>query len=377
MSDARVAVMPNVVLAGGRGTAPVLERASPAALRLDQVGAVSRLADQAEHGAIEPADGLRRLDHIGDLRHRFGAVGVVGGHAVLTVGLALILQPTPVALVTATVFGTLIGVLKLYAGHMATAQILMPVCAAILVSWLAFAVAPEKTTDASMRVLIPALVTFLPGSLLTTATLDLAAGEVISGSSRLVAGVMQLVLLSFGMVVGVELSGVPLDEAITNTAQNTLGDWAPWLGVIVFGLGAFVHFSGPPHALGWLLLVLLSAYVGQQLGGHLVSKDLSGFTGALLVTVVAAWVARRPTGPPQMATFLPAFWLLVPGAVGLIGMAEFVGTDREAGLDHFVHMIDTFIAIGLGVLVGNALVLRFTRGSSAPRAHARSARAER
>ena len=79
-----------------------------------------------------------------------------------------------------------------------------------------------------------------------------------------------------------------------------------------------------------------------------------------------------------MATFLPAFWLLVPGAVGLIGMAEFVGTDREAGLDHFVHMIDTFIAIGLGVLVGNALVLRFTRGSaSAPRARARSARAAR
>lgn len=43
------------------------------------------------------------------------------------------------------------------------------------------------------------------GSLLTTATLDLAAGEVISGSSRLVAGTMQLVLLSFGLVVGAEI----------------------------------------------------------------------------------------------------------------------------------------------------------------------------
>ena len=54
------------------------------------------------------------------------------------------------------------------------------------------------------------------------------------------------------------------------------------------------------------------------------------------------------------------------------------GACREAGLDHFVHMIDTFIAIGLGVLVGNALVLRFTRGpSSAPPARARSARAGR
>ena len=47
----------------------------------------------------------------------------------------------------------------------------------------------------------------------------------------------------------------------------------------------------------------------------------------------------------------------MPGAVGLIGMAEFVGSDRDAGLDHFVHTLVTFVSIGLGVLVGNALVL--------------------
>jgi uncharacterized membrane protein YjjB (DUF3815 family) len=212
-----------------------------------------------------------------------------------------------------------------------------------------------------MRVLIPCLVTFLPGSLLTTATLDLAAGEVISGASRLVAGTMQLVLLSFGLVVGATIAGVSLDKAITNVAQNTLGDWAPWLGVVVFGVGAFVHFSGPKRSLGWLLVVLFSAYIGQQVGGELVSDELGGFFGALIVTPVGAWVATRPSGPPALATFLPAFWLLVPGAVGLIGMAEFVGSDREAGLDHFVHAIDVFISIGLGVLVGNAIVLRFAR----------------
>ena len=88
---------------------------------------------------------------------------------------------------------------------------------------------------------------------------------------------------------------------------------------------------------------------------------LGGFFGALVVTPVAAWVATRRAGPPALASFLPAFWLLVPGAVGLIGMAEFVGSNRAAGLDHFVNAVITFIAIGLGVLVGNALVLRTRR----------------
>ena len=294
------------------------------------------------------------------MRHRFGTVGVIGGHMVLTLGLALILQPTPEALAAAAVFGALIGALKIYARDLQTVGVLLPIAAATLISALAFWIAPDQTIDGSMRILIPALVTFIPGSLLTTATLDLSAGEVISGSSRLVAGTMQLVLLSFGIAVGALIAGVSLDKALTNEAKNTLGDWAPWLGVIVFGIGAFVHFSGPPRSLGWLLVVLLAAWIGQQIGGRLVSDTLGAFFGALIATPVAAWVATRPSGPPALASFLPAFWLLVPGAVGLIGMAEFVGSNRAAGLDHFVNSLITFISIGIGVLVGNALVLRLT-----------------
>jgi uncharacterized membrane protein YjjB (DUF3815 family) len=71
--------------------------------------------------------------------------------------------------------------------------------------------------------------------------------------------------------------------------------------------------------------VLAAAYAGQQLGGRIVSDDLAGFFGGLALTPGATWVATRRSGPPQLATFLPAFWTLVPGAVGLIGMAEFVG----------------------------------------------------
>ena len=45
-------------------------------------------------------------------------------------------------------------------------------------------------------------------------------------------------------------------------------------------------------------------------------------------------------------------------------MAEFVGSNRAAGLDHFVNSLITFISIGIGVLVGNAIVLRWTRARS-------------
>jgi len=60
-------------------------------------------------------------------------------------------------------------------------------------------------------------------------------------------------------------------------------------------------------------------------------------------------------GPPSMVTFLPAFWLLVPGAAGLIGVTEIVGTDSPLGPDDFTAAIGTVLMIALGILIGTAI----------------------
>jgi uncharacterized membrane protein YjjB (DUF3815 family) len=86
------------------------------------------------------------------------------------------------------------------------------------------------------------------------------------------------------------------------------------------------------------------------LGGY-----LSGFVGALVMTPVAYLVARLPSGPPPLVSFLPAFWLLVPGALGLIGLAKYLGDDPVAGVQDFLGMVGSMIAIALGVLCGYPL----------------------
>jgi len=359
--DARLVLLPNLTLAAaGAGAPVVLDSTAPSAaeLRLDQVAAVARVARLADRRGVEPGEGLRQLHEAKALQHRFGRIGIVLGHVLVTLGLCLILQPTPVVLFGSAVFGALVGLMKVRARTAPTLRVLLPITAATLVSLIAFAIAPDKATQESLRALIPPLVTFLPGGLITSATLDLVAGHLISGASRLVAGTMQLVLLTLGIAIGAILAGVSLDAATTNTPINTLGAWAPWLGAIVFGVGCYVHFSGPPHSLGWLLVVLLTAWIGEQLGARLLSGQLGAFVGALVMTPVAAWVEERPSGPPSLATLMPAFWLLVPGAVSLIGVAQFVGSKDPAGLGRMLNALVTFVLIGLGVFVGNALVLR-------------------
>lgn len=107
-AGARVAVLPDVVLAaGGRGTPTALDFAhfDSSSHRLDRTAAIAGRQDETEHGAVDPEEGLRRLGEIDALPHRFATLGVIGGHMVLTIGLALILQPTPQALGMAAVFG--------------------------------------------------------------------------------------------------------------------------------------------------------------------------------------------------------------------------------------------------------------------------------
>ena len=359
--DARLVVLPNLTLAAaGRGAPVMLDSAAPSAaeLRLDQMAAVERVARLADQGAVQAVEGLRELDAVEIMPHRFGAVGSVLGHVVMTLGLCLILQPTPIVLLASAFFGALVGLMKLRARAASTLRVLLPITAATLVSLIAFAAAPDTTTEESLRGLVPPLVTFLPGGLITSATLDLVVGHLISGASRLVSGTMQLLLLTLGIAVGAALAGVHLDAATRNTPINTLGVWAPWVGAIVFGIGCYVHLSGPSRSLGWLLVVLMTAWIGEQLGARLLSGQLGAFVGAFAMTPVAAWVEERPSGPPSLATLAPAFWLLVPGAVSLIGVAQFVGAKDAAGVGRMVNALVTFILIGLGVFVGNALVLR-------------------
>ena len=70
------------------------------------------------------------------------------------------------------------------------------------------------------------------------------------------------------------------------------------------------------------------------------------------MTPIALAVSRLPGGPQSQVTFLPAFWLLVPGAMGLIGVTEIVGNPATAGLENLIQPVASIVAIALGVLCG-------------------------
>jgi uncharacterized membrane protein YjjP (DUF1212 family) len=363
---ARILVLPTaLIVSRGRADWAAIESIPQVteAWRLDQVSALYELVDRAERGDVAPSEGLRTLERIRAMSPRHGSTVTLLGYTAMTVALCLILQPTPRDLLTAAALGVLVGFLVLLTRGRPTLTLFAPILAATIVSALTFEAVKHGAADPGLRTLIAPLITFLPGGVLTTATVELASGEMVGGASRLVFGAVQMLLLAFGIVAGAQLVGLPSEAVLGDASANLLGWWAPWLGVVLFGVAAGVYFSAPPGALRWLMVVLLAAWTGQVIGGALVGGEGSGFFGALLMTPVALAIARLPGGPPSQVTFLPAFWLLVPGALGLIGVTHIVGNPATAGIEDLVEPIGAIVSIALGVLCG---VLLFRGIAGAP-----------
>jgi uncharacterized membrane protein YjjB (DUF3815 family) len=151
-----------------------------------------------------------------------------------------------------------------------------------------------------------------------------------------------------------QLVGIPA-VTVAETQTSVIGAIAPWIGVLIFGVGVLLSYSGRPGSLGWMLLVLYVAYAGQVLGGLLFGSSLSAFVGAVVMTPVAVFVATQRTGPPTLVTFLPAFWLLVPGAIALVGVTQVMGEARVDGVSSILNAGVTIVSIALGVVLGLGL----------------------
>lgn len=360
--DVDIVVLPTVLMiqAGQSRDARIQIRSvvSSSKLRLDQVSAVYELAARAGRERIDPQAGLIELERIRTMRAPFGPAMRTLGLGVLSAGFALALQPTPFGVLSAFGLGILVGLVLLI--RVPELQAVLPVLVSFTVAAAVFALAQHYDGENPIRSLIPPLVVFLPGAAITTGTMELAAGQTISGASRLVEGLVDLMLLAFGIVAAAALVGVPASDLLDRPVER-LGVWTVPLALVAIAIGNHLHMCAPRRTVPWILLVLAVAFGGQAAGAAVFSAELSGFFGALAMTPLVLTIGRHPKGPPAMVLFLPAFWLLVPGAAGLIGVTAIVGTDSRLGAADFTATMMTVLAISLGVLMGTAAVRAATQ----------------
>jgi len=355
-----VLVLPTALVVSVPGVGDVKTEVSTAGrrtLRLDQIDDLIHLVNAAERGEVTIDRGRAELDRIRASDPPFGPTLVLAGYVLATVGIALLLRGNWREVILAALLGLVVGQFRRSTQRFGPSyQPFWPLIAAAAVSTAVFATARVVDDLVVFPVLAAPLISFLPGALLTTAVLELTTGQIVAGAARLASGAMQLLLLALGIVAGAQLVGVPGGD-IRASGGGIVASVLPWVGVAAFGVGV-VWFNGARQStLLWILVSMYAAYAGQVIGGLFFGASLSAFFGAAAMTPVALLAARQQAGPTPLVTFLPGFWILVPGALGLEGVTRIIGADGgTAGTSAVTTTVISMVGISLGILLGLTLV---------------------
>ena len=366
--DINVLVLPSAVLLDDpRAARARVISDTGVTLRLDQAAVVHRVAREARTGALDPAEGLATLEALPALKPRFPTWASILGYGLAAGGFALVFRVSLWGVAMAFLCGLFVGVLQRSTLRRPALAPLVPPLAATVCAFAVFGFGSLIDADVQpLRVVAAPLITLIPGVALTRATAELATGHTISGASRLIASIMQILVLTFGILVGATLAQVsPYD--LGDLTEEQLPLWVAWVGVLVYAIGQAVASNEPKGAVRYVIPLLLLAYGLQSLFSWLFNVVIAAGIAASLTLLVAIAIQRwGRLNVPSFVTFQPVFWLLVPGSLGLVAVAEAVaggGDDSSAvapaPLPFGGLVIDSS---GSVILVAGATIIAITLG---------------
>lgn len=349
----QIAALPTgIMLSLGSGEPSTYERAG-AYLSLDQLTELNQVRQDILDGRLDEESAVTALTTLRSKRPRFGSWGMIGGGTVMSTGVAGIMQPGLANMLYVVVASFVVMLLLHLSSGRTMVRTLTPPLASFLVAAGAFWLSSQNLLIGPMRTVLPTLVVLLPGAGLVTGMAELAANQAVAGTSRLVNGIVQLMLLAFGISIAAWVLDVPIAEFVNFrvTEWNAL---TPIVGLALMCLGIMfmesVNWRLWPWIAAVLVLTFLAQLFGQNLGG---SGNVAGFLGAFTAAFASSMASLLRPGLPRLVAFMPSFWLIVPGTLGLFSSTQ-LGAEPSLALTTIISIVTVLASLSMGLLFGMA-----------------------
>jgi len=351
-------------------------------LTYGQVSAAGRLAADASQGEVPLDELAARVEAIETSVSRFPVWATLLGSGLMSAGIAVVFGAPWWAVAASIVLGMGVGVALGALGRSPRAAAAAPFFAALLVSLAIWALGTLiGAHEIPLFAVCGPLAILIPGTTITNAVLEVSGGDLVSGGGRLVSGLVTWALLAAGVLVtvvwfGSEIDGqdlvLPTGSAAT---QDALGFWAQipsaglsWAGAAAVAIGFGLYFSAPATLTVGITAVLLFSYAVLGVAQPFFGGPVAGGVSAGVTLIASRVIERLHPRWPSVVLFRPAFWLLVPGSLGLVtalGFAADAPSPGQAGLKVVVSVIAITIGIQIGALVAE-VILPYRRGQHPP-----------
>jgi len=198
------------------------------------------------------------------------------------------------------------------------------------------------------------LIILLPGMSLFDALDELSNGHLAAGGARMAGVAVAFLALAFGANLGWRAAELlPGDRHLLDSVPLEL--WSIVPALICVSVGSTVRFSARPRDGLAILAASTIAVLGSRFGIALAGPHAGPFLAALLLGVTANVYARIRREAPELFV-TPGLALLVPGSIGVRGLASLYDQDALAGINTSFEMLIVAMALVAGLLFSNSLV---------------------
>jgi uncharacterized membrane protein YjjP (DUF1212 family) len=248
--------------------------------------------------------------------------------------------------------------------------LLLPLCAAFLAGMIgALAVRYNLSSSLRLVAVCPCMI-LVPGPQVLNGAMDLIAGRINLGASRLVHASLIILAISVGLLLGMGILSVSLPVGEPGRAVPL------WLDVIAAGVAvaAFsIFFSTPLRMLGWPVAIGMLAHAvrwGALKAGAGVATG--ALVACLLAGVILAPVARHwrmpfaAIGFASVVSMMPGVFLFRT-ASGFVQLAHYSNANFDllrATIADAMTAIAIILAMSFGVVAPNMIFHRFGGGST-------------
>ena len=278
----------------------------------------------------------------------------VAGFAVASTTGALFFGGGAPELAVAGSLGGVIGLLAVALGRHGQGQLEAVLCATVA-AFVATAAPALLGPLRSDVVLVGGLLYLLPGLTLTMAVSELANRNLVAGTARLMAALLTLVQLAFGVALGRELGFLVPG---TGDGPVPVEVWSTGLvaaAVAVAGLSFGVLFRARVKDLPVIMAGCGVAFAAARWGTLAFNPHLGAFLGALAVGLVSNLYARV-ADRPALVPLVPGVLMLVPGSLGLRSVVGLLDDDTLRAVNTGFETGIVAIALSTGLLVASGLL---------------------
>ncbi|WP_137723725.1 threonine/serine exporter family protein [Prescottella subtropica] len=364
--DLAFAVLPDsVIVTDDTGTVTMV-RSGKSGLSFRQAAHASRLLHETVAAAVSLSQLPARIAQVRAMTRPHPVTSWAVGSALIAGGLAVVFRCPWWSILVAAAVGALVGVVASILDRTRDGVSIVPFVTAFLSTVLVGVVGTALDLGPVPLFAVCAPVAILvPGAVITNALLELTSTDIVTGSARLLYGLIMLGFMTAGISAGAHVTGLRIDPdsaaligqigaaAGTSGWQALPPLWMSWVGVVVLALGIGIAFGAGRRLTLLGVAVMTGTYAVLTVATPVIGGVAATGLAAGVLFVTARILESLTVAVPATVSFQPAFLLLVPGTVGLVAVAAFDTAALHSTPATFVSLC---IGTKIGALVAEVLV---------------------